>query len=408
MLFFSTILGAKVIDSAEEVVGKVTDALVKMTPEKKYPTVLGVVIKSSLHKKKDLFLPMDMIENWGPGEIELEGKLNGDIEEIPSGNHVFSLRKNVLDKQIVDLAGMRIVRVNDLQLGRVQRTMSLIAIDVSTRGILRRLGFFSQSLSKIFRPHLIEWNNISPLDNKIHLHTGAQDLLKLHPADIANIIERMNLKQSGAILETMDKATAARVLEEVQPSIKKILVKSLGAGRAADLMGKMSVDELVDIMQLLPKYESREILKKLPGSPKKENVKKFMEYDEDTAGGLMTTEFIVVNPTATVGKVIEKIKETLHHPRHTSLFVYVTDKEGKFKGVVPLKKLLTSTKKQKIQEIMGKKRKIHTVKVDQSILSVATLMTKYNLLSVAVLDSKKKLLGIITVDDVMREFIPNA
>lgn len=405
MLFFSTILGAKVLDSAEEVVGKMTDILIKIDPDKKYPPLIGMLIK---HKKREVFLPMEMIESWGPGEIELDRKINGDTEEPPSGKNIVSLCRSVLDKQIVDLAGLRVVRVNDLQLGRVQQAMSLIAIDVSTRGLLRRLGFTNPSLNKIFHPHLIEWSNISPLDNKIHLHTGAKDLLKLHPADIANVIERMNVKQSSTLLESMDKATAARVLEEIQPNIKKILVKSLGPGRTADLMGKMSMDELVDIMQLLPKYESHEILKKLPGSTQRQNVKRFMEYDEDTAGGLMTTEFVAVHPSTTVKEVIEKIRATLHHPRHSSIFIYVTDEKGLFKGVVPLKKLITATKSQEMQEIMGKKRKIHTVKVHQNLIAVATLMTKYNLLSVAVLDNKRKLLGIITVDDVMRQFIPNA
>lgn len=405
MLFFSTILGAKVIDSAEEVVGRMTDILIKIDPDKKYPPLIGMLIK---RKKREVFLPMEMIESWGPGEIELDRKINGDAEEPPSGKNIVSLRHSVLDKQIVDLAGLRVVRVNDLQIGRVQQAMSLIAIDVSTRGILRRLGFTNPILSKIFHPHLVEWNNISPLDNKVQLHTGAKDLLKLHPADIANVIERMNVKQSSTLLESMDKATAARVLEEIQPNIKKILVKSLGPGRTADLMGKMSMDELVDIMQLLPKYESHEILKKLPGSAQRQNVKRFMEYDEDTAGGLMTTEFVAVHPSTTVKKVIEKIRVNLHHPRHSSIFIYVTDEKGLFKGVVPLKKLITANKSQEMQEIMGKKRKIHTVKVHQNLIAVATLMTKYNLLSVAVLDNKKKLLGIITVDDVMRQFVPNA
>jgi CBS domain-containing protein len=405
MLFFSTILGAKVIDSADEVVGKVTDVLIKTDKERKYPPLIGAIIK---HKKKELFIPAEIIESWGPGEMELDRKINGDSKEIPSGKNIVSLRHSVLDKQIVDLAGMRVVRVNDLQIGRVQQTMSLIAIDVSTRGLLRRLGLSSPSLNKIWRPHLIEWKNISPLDNKIHLHTGANDLLKLHPADIANIIERMNVNQSSTLLESMDKATAARVLEEVQPSIKKILVKSLGAGRAAGLMGKMSVDELVDIMQLLPKYESHEILKKLPTTSERASVKKLMEYDEDTAGGLMTTEFISVYPSTTVEEVIEKIKSTLHHPRHASLFVYVIDRQGKFKGVVPLKKLIVASKSQEMQEIMSQKRKARTVRANYDLLSVATLMTKYNLLSVAVLDDEKRILGIITVDDVMREFVPNA
>src|SRR3989339_997655 len=152
MLFFSTILGAKVIDSAEEIVGKTIDVLIKIDPEKKYPPLIGMVIKC---KGKEIFLPAEIIESWGPGEVELDRKINGDAEEPPSGKNIISLRHSVLDKQIVDLAGLRVVRVNDLQVGRIQQVMSLIAIDVSTRGLLRRLGFTNPSLNKIFPPHLI-------------------------------------------------------------------------------------------------------------------------------------------------------------------------------------------------------------------------------------------------------------
>jgi len=408
MLFFSAILGAVVRDIEDVNGGKAVDVLIKTQKEgdENFPPLLGIVMKPK-HGKKDVFIPMDAIETWGPNEIELEQNFKECEKEIPEGIHIVSLRKSVLDKQIVDLEGMRVVRVNDLQFGKVKQKMSLIAIDISTRGLLRRLGLYSSAFDKIFSTNFLEWNEIELTDNRIHLAKGVKDIVKLHPADIANIIEKMNLHQGTTLLEALDHATAARVFEEIQPEIQKVLVKFLGLEKTANLMNKMSVDELVDLIQLMPDKQSREIIKKLPGGQKKENVKRFLEYDEDTAGGLMTTEYITAMPNDTIEDVINKIKLS-SHMHHSILFLYIVDKNNRFMGVISTRSLIIADKKEKLKNIMRKEKRIQVVKEHDDIDAVATAMTKYNLLSVAVVDKKKKLLGVITVDDIMRSFIPKA
>jgi Mg/Co/Ni transporter MgtE len=327
---------------------------------------------------------------------------------MPTSEDIISLKESVLDKQIVDLAGMRVVRVNDLEFGRVGQLMCLVAIDISTRGLLRRLGLRGGPISNLFKPNFLEWKDIRLMDNKIRLSTDAQELVKLHPADIANIVEKMNVKQGSIFLQALDQNVAARVLEEIQPDIKKILVKSLGPERTAALMGKMSVDELVDLIQLLPGRESRELISKLPVDSKIQKVRKILEYDEDTAGGLMTTEYVSAHPETVIEKVIENIR-SISHLHHSIQFIYVLDDTGKFMGVVSLRNLVVSDRQKKIKDIMRKpNRRLPTMTVDQSVENIAALMTKYNLLSVAVLDKDKKLVGVVTVDDVMRHLVPKA
>jgi Mg/Co/Ni transporter MgtE len=304
--------------------------------------------------------------------------------------------------------GLRVVRVNDLQFGQIQQKMCLVAIDVSNRGLFRRLGIRGKFIDQIFRPHFVEWKGVHSTADKLQLSTGAKEMVKLHPADLANLMEKMSINQATAWLQSLDQQTAARVLEEIQPDVKKILVKSLGPNRAAKMMAKMSVDELVDLIQLLPTSESKEIIGKLPQDDSKvKKVEKILQYDEDTAGGLMTTEYFWALSSWTVNQVIERLKQVSGN-YHSIQYVYLINEDGKFQGVVSLRRLILADRNKNIYELGRKRRGLPTATVDQGITSLAKLMTKYNLFWVAVLDNNAKLLGIVTVDDVMRRLLPDA
>ena len=417
MLFFSNILGAEVRDQADRSVGKVHDAVIKLT-ETEYPSVIGVVVigkftESRVSKdgtrhdfvKSKKFVNAANIENFGKNYLTLKKSFLESAGEVPQDKEFIFLRDTVLDRQIVDLAGVRVVRVNDLQFGIIKSAMCLVALDIGKLGLLRRLGLNGLNLFNFLQPELLEWKNVRLLGDKLQLSMGAKELVKLHPADIANIIEKLNLNQGSELLQSLDKKTAARVLEELEPELQRILVESLGPERAASVMQKMSIDELVDLIQMLPDRKSKEIMENLP-SDSTQKVKNILEYDEDTAGGLMTTEYVSVLPTATVKEVVEQIKKTylLHRG---SYLVYIIDEQGGFKGDVSLRRLLISEPDQTMRDLMDKEKK-STATVGQNILEVASLMTKYNLTSIAVLGKEKKLLGVITVDDVMRHFVPHA
>jgi CBS domain-containing protein len=405
MIYFSEILKAKIINPKKEISGRVTDILIKAESEIETPEIIGLVVKDKTPNKK--FLAQRYVAEWQPKKILINQTFDNITEKIPSGTNIVSLNNAVLDKQIVDLSGLRVVRVNDLQFGRIQQTMRLIAIDISTRGLLRRLGIKGRRIDLIFKPHFLAWKNIHSLADKLQLATGVKEMIKLHPADIANIIEKMNINQATVWLQSLDQNKAARVLEEIQPDIKKILVKSLGSERAAVLATRMSVDELVDLIQLLPFDQSQEIIKKLPQNNKTKNIKKILNYDEDTAGGLMTTEFITGRPESRVSEIIDEIKK-LSPTYHSINYIYITDQAEKFLGVISIRTLIIAEKDQMLKNVMKSREKLPIVTVNKSIGFLASLMTKYNLLAVAVVDKDKKILGVVTVDDIMRRLIPDA
>lgn len=401
MWFFSNILGAEIRDQADKVGGKVYDAVIKLT-ETDYPLVVGVVMSGKESKR---FIGASCIENFGKNYLTLKKSFAECVSEVPQEKGLVFLRETVLDRQIVDLAGVRVVRVNDLQFGMVKGVICLVALDIGKLGLLRRLGLNALNLFNFLQPELLEWKNVRLLGDKLQLSMGTKELVKLHPADIANIIEKLNLNQGSELLQSLDKKTAARVLEELEPELQRILVESLGPERAASVMQKMSIDELVDLIQMLPDRKSKEIMQILP-SDSKQKVKKILEYDEDTAGGLMTTEYVFAYLTTTVKEIVEQIKKSYQFHRGV-YYVYIIDEEGAFKGVVSLRKLLISEYGQTMKDLMDNEKQ-STATANQDVLEVASLMTKYNLTSIAVLDDSKKLLGVITVDDVMRHFVPHA
>lgn len=407
MLYFSQILNTAVRDQADVKAGRLIDLAIKKDSTQEYPQVVGIILQTK-DKREKKFVKVVDIENFAKDNIILKKSLKEVVRPFSTEHNLILLGKMVLDKQIVDLDGIRVVRVNDLQFGFIKNIMSLVAIDIGLGGLMRRLGL--GRLSYLAKPKLVEWKNVSLVGHKIQLPTEAVNLVKLHPADIANLVEKLNLNQGSALLDSMDESTIARVLEEVEPEVQKILVSKWGPERAALVMQKMSIDELADLIQLLPSRESREILGKLSvsGDTRIQKVKQILEYNEDTAGGLMTTEYVAVNPLDTIEKTVAHIKH-ISHMHHSIYFVYVVEKDGKLLGVVSLRRLLTADKKQTIREIMKKTKRLPVAKVSDELLSVASKMTKYNLFSLAVVEKKGgKLLGVITADDIMRHFLPHA
>ena len=303
MLFFSDLLGLKIIDQAENKPGRLEDIVIDLASDKDYSHIVGVVVKSGNTGK---YIDASHIESFSNQCILLNKNMEETISEIPSDSRLIFLKDAVLDKQIVDLSGVRVVRVNDLEFGMIKGRMSLVAIDIGKLGILRRLGL--GFLFKMLKPELLEWKNVQLVGDKLQLSVGVKEIVKLHPADIANIIEKLNLNQGSELLQALDQKTAARVLEELEPEIQRILVESLGPERAATIMQKMSIDELADLIQMLPDRKSKEFISTLP-SDSTQKVRKILEYDEDTAGGLMTTEFISAHSDDTVGLVVDQIKK---------------------------------------------------------------------------------------------------
>ncbi len=406
MLYLCHVLGTKVLDSADHVVGILQDLIISPKTGE-YAPVRFLVVKI-VNGKKDVFIPYEYVDDFSKEEVSLNTLLRKvEIEKHVSDRSVF-LDRDVLDQQIVDVSGIRVVRVNDLRMGKVNGKMCVLGIDISTRGLLRRLGMEWMDVFNWFKVNMIDWRKAQPIRRELKLSMSSNDLDRLHPADLANIIEDLNIQHGGNLVESMDVKEAAKVLEEIEPKLQKVLVKYLGPDKASEILSQMSVDEVADLMKSLPREEAKMFLSHLRGS-KMKNVEKLLLYPDDTAGGLMTLDFMKVKPDMTVRHVMDDIKK--HSAKYRSvLYVYVIDDDEKFKGVVSLRSLIVAGHEKKMNELTHEDdfHRNSTLKANDDIDEIMEVMTKYDLFTAAVLDDSGKLLGIVSIDDVMRHLVPNA
>jgi Mg/Co/Ni transporter MgtE len=318
-----------------------------------------------------------------------------------------SLKRDLLDKQIVDVAGTRVVRVNDLRIGTFENKMCVLGIDPSFRGLLRRLGLAGTFLARPFDVKLIDFREASLLEGNaaLQLSTAEEKLSRLHPADLANLVENLDVKQGSSLLSSLDSAEAAKVLEEVDPGLQTTLVQYLGPEAAGKIMSHMSSDELVDLVKTFSASEAAKYLSQISG--RTEQLMRLISYPDNTAGGLMTPDYIAVRPGWSVERAFEEIRKKTPGMR-SILYVYAVDEHGRLHGVISLRRLIAAPPGIQLHELIKNLRYYDTLKVTDEVSTIVKLMTKYNLYVAAVVDSQGKMLGVVTIDDVMRLLAPTA
>ena len=403
MLYLSQILGSRVEDSADEVVGRLQDILV-LSQSGVYSPLFFLLVKTK-KKSETILVPYEYVENLSRQTIDLKVPFNKIALGSSDVGQTY-INRDVLDQQIVDVGGARVVRVNDLALGMFEDAMCVLGVDVSFKGILRRLGFPGLDSLGWLKAHLIDWRKTQPIKGTLKLDTISKDLTKLHPADLANIVEDLSVKHGRKLVRSLDSRAAAKVIEELEPRLQKILINYLGPEKAAGIIEKMSVEEIADLMQLFPRAEAQQFLSFLQNG-KLKKVQRLIGYKEDTAGGLMSTDFVSAEPDWTVERAIEEVKSASPAMR-SIIFIYVTDEDGKFLGPVSVRNLLVADKDILLKELMKPVELLHTLKPSDDIDGVVNMMTKYDLFSAVVLDAGGKLIGVVSIDDVMRCLAPKA
>lgn len=403
-MYLSQLLKSPVADSSDAVIGRLNDILIEPI-NGGYAPLKFLVVAGRGRTREPLYIPYEFVANMSHEDIALK-HLRTTIPAGAPANGLVRLVRDILDQQIVDVEGARVVRVNDLKLGVVDNVMSVIGLDVSWRGVLRRLGLSRFDFLNVFKVNLIDWRKAEPIRGVLKLNTISKDISTLHPADLANIIEDLNIKHGSLLVGSLDSKMAAKVVEEMKPEIQQLVMRYLGPERAAKIMERMSIDEAVDLLQQLPREEGKKFLSYLQQTRLQE-MERLLPYAKDTAGGMMTLDYMSARPEWTVKETVEEVKRV--SPRLRSLlYVYVTDEAGKFKGAVSLRRLVTADPDVPLKSIMKKLPKNSTLKVADPVDKVGRLMTKYNLYTAAVLERDHKLVGILTIDDVMRHLVPNA
>ena len=456
MLYLSQLLGSPVEDPQGERIGKIIDiqetrliSPISESPSKAITpsnAALPLILVIEGYAEHTWYVPVEDVD-WHDDVLRLRvptQQLSTQPLTSSIGDQLFvtiSLAQEVLDKQVIDIVRKKAVRVNDVCLSDDWR---ILGIDSSTLGLVRRLapnwllGTHRGSVNRSQRPptNLILWENIElinspqpdlfeapendqpvkeshpdvteavPLNEPKRIQSG--QLAELHPADIADIVHQLTPSQGARLLEGLDIETAADTLEEIETERQSHILENINAGRAADILDAMGPDEAADLLARLPEEYADKLLH-LMQPEESEDVQELLTYEEDSAGGIMTTDYIVVNTTKSVAEALQAVRVSISEQDMRPIYVYcVSDDlqdETKLLGVVSLWDLLVAPSTQLLQEIMD--TDLITVHPNTEPRMVAEIMAKYNLLAVPVVNVEGILEGVVTVDDALDILLPN-
>jgi magnesium transporter len=408
MLYASEFIGRPVVDADGKRLGKLRDLIAIRHGDVPHPQLIAIEIKQHAGS---VFIPMHDVAALVSLAIPLKKKFSDITPYIPQSEDLHLVR-DVLDKQIIDTDGMRVVRVNDLELTWVNGSVYVANVDISGVGLIRRLGLgnLANRLASHPRtselPSIISWDNIELLsgDQPMRLKVPTSKMADLHPADLAEILSDLTRLEGSKILETLDIETLADTLEEVEPDFQVSLIERMPDDRVADVLEEMAPDEAADLLAELPQDRKHDLLE-LMEDDEAADVRKLLTYPEDTAGGIMNTEYFIVPENITAAQVMQRLRETAPEAE-TIFYIYVGDPEEHLLGVFSLRQLVLANPDSLVIDFMEKR----TVTVDlmDSQEDCAQVISKYNLLVVPVVDGQKHLLGIVTADDALDKIIPTA
>jgi CBS domain-containing protein len=403
--FVSEMIGRTAVvetDGRRENVGRVCDFVVQK-PDDTFPHVDAVVIK--LRGAKRLAPIAAVTEFDDRGTLVLAER---PTIEAPPDDEALYLVEDLFDKQIVDVDGRKVVRINDIEVARTTGALRVVAADIGLSGIVRRLGGRSIApglLAKIPRT-LIAWDNVAPLQDinptQIQLSVADNRLARLHPSDLAEIIGDLSSQDAARIVGSLDDETAADAFEHLDIETQRSIIDDLGAERAADIIEEMDSDDAADLLGDLPEEQQERLLAEMDAETA-EDLRELVAYDEETAGGMMTTDYLWIYPHRTVAATMAKIRE-LAPETEFIYYLYVTDRSEKLLGVLSLRTLLLASPDAVIQTIMDPD--IVSLHPDTPAEEVASTIARYDLLACPVVDDEGIMRGIVTVDDAIDAIIP--
>jgi magnesium transporter len=406
-VYVSEILKKQVLDPKGEESGRLDDFIITLGDL--FPSVSGLLVS---RKGVRYQVPWKNVSIFNKKVISTDLPAQ-DLPKAVLGKGEMLACRELLDKQIVDINGAKVVRVNDLKLGEVKGNLCLIAADVGASGLLRRLGLkrhwenIAQMLGVKYTTNLISWNYLQPLQKevgKLTLTVSRKQMSELHPSDIAQIISEVSQKDRRAIVESLDIETAAETIHELEPSVQADIIAHMDEEQAADILEAMPPDEAADLVADLSEDKAHGILKRMEAEDA-EDVQELLEHEEDTAGGLMTTEYLSFPPEMTVAESITEYRLAAPDVESASAYtIYILDSDEHLLGEVHLKDLVLAHQDKKLGEIMRTDFKTASPEEDEK--EVAETISKYNLLALPVVDEDQKLAGIVTVDDVVDLLLP--
>lgn len=405
MAYLSELIGRAVRDHRGTTLGRLNDLLILPEEQSDYPRVVALSLKNGNAATKAL--AWSGTEDLAGNTIVLQTQPQSYTE---SGREIF-LARDVMDKQVIDIEDHRVVRVNDLELGRIGSDYRLINVDIGGRGLLRRLGVedLAERVAERFNRHIpsnaLSWSDLSFLPDKgVRVNVPRQNLNELHPADIAEILEDVGPRRAGDLIRDLGDEKIADTLMELETDFQAEVLESFPKERAADIVEEMEPDEAADLLNEL-EPESRQAVLDLMEHDEKEAVQELLQHEQDTAGGLMTTNYVYVPPGLTVGQALEHLRtDPDAREAETIYYVYILDNEEKLLGVCSLSDLVLADPAMPIEKIMHSHPMY--VELDTPRDDVLEEISKYNLLAVPVVNEDNQMQGIVTADDALEMILP--
>jgi CBS domain-containing protein/sporulation protein YlmC with PRC-barrel domain len=401
----SSILGASVYDSSGAFAGHVRE--VAIFPQEDSNHISDFIVKT---REGDRLLPSRQVKTVIGSAIQVNGSAH-DWQPLSSSEGMLLLERDLLDQQIIDVSGRKVVRVNDVDLRReqVNGTLKLKVgrVDIGLRGAIRRLlkgmapSRAIEALAMRMPEKSIPWEAVDLIETdparRVRLRLAYERLSKLHPADIADILEDLAPAERESVFGSLKEEVAAEALEEIDPKMQIELMRSIDSDKAADIVEEMDPDAAADLLGDLPQETSEEILEEMEPEERQE-VSELLAFHENTAAGRMTTDYIALSPEHTVGDAIDRLR-SFEGAVETVSTIYLMDSQEKLVGSVALVSLVLAPSGTRLGTLTPE----HVIYVEASASEkdVAEMFDKYNLLTLPVVDEEQRLTGIITADDVI-------
>jgi len=406
-IYLSNVIGRSVINSKGEELGILRDLV--MVPGEVFPEVSHIVFKSRKGLKS---LPWHEVSLFTHVVISATGINPPGLASYELREGEILVKRDLLDKQIVDVDGAKVVRVNDIKLGKLHDKLCIFTVDIGFRGLLRRLGYerFGEAVARLLRKDIaaseISWEYVQPLEansSKLALNIARDQMNELHPADLADIIENIPIQSIRTVLDSIDPETTGDTLYELEPEMRNVVISQMDDEEVSDILEEMEPDEAADVLNDLPEKKAQELLDMMDQEDA-EDIQELLEHEEDSAGGLMTPDYFRLSSDINIGRALELVREGAEEVE-TIYYGYIVDAEDRLEGVVSLKELLLNPPETHITDVMEENVKF--VSIDAEPEEMLETLAKYDLIAIPVLDEDDRMAGIVTVDDVLAHYLPH-
>lgn len=402
ILHLSSLVGRPLRDSDNERLGRVEDVIVRLGGIG-YPPITGFLVKVA---GRTSYLGVDRVSDIGRDGVVL-GKAKLDLRRFERREEEVLLKRDVLDRQLINVKGARLVRANEIELADLAGSWRVVGVDTGARGGIRRL--LPKPLgARIATGEFLDWASVEPFVGHVptvRLRIPHPKLAKLHPAQIADLVEAASRREGEEIIQAVgedDRELEADVFEELDDHHQREFLEDRPDEQVAEILTHMAPDDAADIMGELDEERREGVLALLPVSHRIK-VRALLGYDPAEAGGLMSPEFISLRAITTVGEALDAVRLSKISANLITA-VFVTSPNGSLEGSVPLAALLQSEPDRHLSALV--KHELPSLRADASFEEVARLMADYNLTCVPVIDERERMLGVVTVDDVLEAMLP--